>query len=918
MPSKLIRSITLFFVLVFLANSLSGCRAFRRIFHKKKAPPKVEQKVVPSTAPAVPETLPSAATQPAKPPTPPVPSPEMAPAPETKGIQIPPMPPRAPLPETQALPESAGSITVSAGAEKKVAEGSYFIIDDAQAVSVSNKPLTYQWSLFSGPPDRIQIVRGDVLQGAFKILNLGEPTPFTLKLTVSDGSSQASSNISVTGYPVRLELKSHLGGITRQVERIGEMTYVSRGRTLEIYDPQFSLVDKVNLNNPILKLSGFMSKGKSYLYALTEAGEWLLLDVTDPKAVGQSMIQKMEIPFKDLRVNSAGEEVWGISVTKDEATLWSLNDVTRPQIKWTSKGSYQGLKGAVLRGKMIYLADRQSLYSVDATTGVVLASIPTGGAVTGLDVVESGAKPSFVLTLGEGTPDLQKGDFGLRIFEIGPGGKLTNEQRFHLKGNPAVMKLHVVTNTTKLLLGVKQQDQLELRVFELATKAEIPLDIPPDLKLTALSDMATGRLNNIPMAVLADASALRVLKFNPVGNPPSRYKVEIAQTSFSTLAAGAVKMAPGGGSVFLLDFGSTKNPLVPALLEIGTTDLATKGTLILGDYSYLSDFVLTDRPRFNFAANLNDHLSEASSPETHGVETQAVETRGTPETSPPVSSADQGRGINEGTLRVFSTEAKSMKTNVSATRIFGGIKEPNESRSFGIDAYSDSSNIIVATAMGKVKGVGVRSGLSILKLTPDMDPAVILKGDLNSKITYIPLNDARDVKLANNGKLALVAAGLEGLVLVDLEKNQVVAKSNPNPGSIADRVLLSADQKKVFVSFLSSSLLATQGADVSMSVYYFNEGKLGLWGSMKGLSSVTLPYGVRTGASALSADDVYLFVANGKEGVWVYNTSDPSAPVLISKLSTYGEAAGVAVGQKYKNIYIADLVNGLELAEFGF
>jgi hypothetical protein len=69
---------------------------------------------------------------------------------------------------------------------------------------------------------------------------------------------------------------------------------------------------------------------------------------------------------------------------------------------------------------------------------------------------------------------------------------------------------------------------------------------------------------------------------------------------------------------------------------------------------------------------------------------------------------------------------------------------------------------------------------------------------------------------------------------------------------------------------------------------------------------------------ALSSDDPYLFVANGRKGVWAYNASDPSSPVLIAKLPTHGIATAVAVGQKYKNVYIADLVNGLEMAEFGF
>ena len=59
-------------------------------------------------------------------------------------------------------------------------------------------------------------------------------------------------------------------------------------------------------------------------------------------------------------------------------------------------------------------------------------------------------------------------------------------------------------------------------------------------------------------------------------------------------------------------------------------------------------------------------------------------------------------------------------------------------------------------------------------------------------------------------------------------------------------------------------------------------------------------------------------MCNGSQGLSVYNVSDPAAPVLIQRLDTFGMTANVVVGEKFKKIYMADLVNGLEVAEFGF
>ena len=915
MQKKLFSSLSLIFFLIFISLNISGCKRLRHWFKKSpekkvEAPHQAPVEDIHTTPPP-----PSAPESQAMLPPPPAaaPQPLFGESAPSNSFSNPESAPANTNPALQA-PNNSGTLSVSAGTEKKVSEGSYFLIDDAQALSPLGKPLSYQWSVVEGPAEKIQIIKGDALQGSFKVLDVNEVTPLTLRLTVSDGTEQNFANAKVTIYPAQLNLKSHLGGITRQVERLGDNTFVSRGRTLEIYDPQLNLSDKVNLENPILELTAFSLKGKNYLYATTEAGEWWLLDVSDLKNITKSPLQKSGVTFHDLSVTSSGDEAYGIALDKDKAILWNLSNPAQPQVKAELKGAYQDIKKAILIGKKIYLADRNNLNSIEASTGILNAAIPAGGNITGLEMLENGGKLYLVVSLGS-SDDKKPSDFGLRIFEIGGGGKLLNEQRFRLKGNFPIEKMVAIPKSTKLLLAVQNKEHLELKAFDLASKTETPLDFVSDPKIAILLDMATGIINNLPVAILADASALKVLKMTPVGTPPSRFKVENLKTSFSTLAAGEVKIAPGTGSLFLMDYGSMQNPNLPALLEINPNDLSLKSSLVLGDYSYFSDFVITTFPKFNFAANLND---QKTPPESQPQASSKPAATSQPSTQPAMATN------NDGFLRNFFMDPKASKSFLSSRRIFGGSQDGNESRPFGMDAKSNGGNFILATAVSKISGVGVKSGLYILRMPENADPALFIKGDLNSALTYLPLSDARDVKISENAKWAFVAAGVEGLVIVDLEKNQIVGKNIPNPGSTSDRILLSNDQKKVFVSALESSNPSfspngvTPSIPSSLYLYYFNEGQVGLWGSMKGLSSINLPYAIRTGSFDLSSDDVFLFVANGIEGVRVYNISDPSSPVLINKLPTFGLAVSVAVGQKYKNIYIADLINGLEIAEFGF
>src|SRR5262249_52046685 len=126
MPSKVLRFFSVLCLLLLLIAPLSGCKRIRKLF-KRHPKPSTEQKEAISTARAPTETRPAAPPVP-----PPVPLKPLEPRPlsgaETQASREAPASP-ASAPATQPAgplqpgpPSQAGGLTVSAGAEKKVAE----------------------------------------------------------------------------------------------------------------------------------------------------------------------------------------------------------------------------------------------------------------------------------------------------------------------------------------------------------------------------------------------------------------------------------------------------------------------------------------------------------------------------------------------------------------------------------------------------------------------------------------------------------------------------------------------------------------------------------------------------------------------------------------------------------------------------
>ncbi len=913
MPPKPLRVFLVFSLICFILFSTTSCKRLRKIFRPQK---KQEQSQKLETQPADPIPAPTAESSP----FPKGLSPESMGGAESAPVLAPPSfgasPAASPSAETQAtaetnpvaLPEIAGAITVFAGVEKKVAEGSLFVVEDAQASSGSGRPLTYHWSLTEGPSDKIQIVEGNSLKGVFKILDLDQVTSFLVTLTVQDGSSQASSPLRVWGFPGKLSAKKELGGLTRKMENVGETLLIARGRSLELYDFSLKLLGRENFESPVLNLVVLPVSERRQVYVFTENGEWYLFDLSDLNSLKKSLLQKVQPSYTQFQVDRQSPEALAVGLQGSDLKIISLQDPSRPIVR--NSVSVSGIRNLLLVGKTIYVSDQNSLSTYDASNGVLVAKIPAGGFIRSLQKISNANKVFLMMGLGE-DPAVSNAstltNYGLRIFEIGLAGRLMNEKRYNLKGNLPVREIKSLPGNTDVLIALGKEET-SFRIFNWVSGSETVLELPPSFKIGSLFDLWVGKPANIPSTApsasmpesvakgktkpppaqsagwlgLSSSDSWKILKLFNQG--AGKYKAELIRSSPSLWAAGAVNLNTAG-NVLLSDFGSAKNPTVAALLELNPEDLSVLANFTPADKIYFPDFV-SAAPGFNFALALGD----ASSAETQRTE------------SAPASQSG---------LQFFSRDEGGIKVSPLTSEMLGENRMGNVSKPLGLDAYFSADQRLLAVAVGKYSGMGARSGLYLFKFPLDLSAPALPKFDLSQKKVYIPLADARDVSISPNGKWALVAGGNEGLFLIDLEKNQIANKLSSTPPTFVDRVHWGHDLEKVFVAVLAEDLCALQD-------YYFKDGKLAFWGQAQGLHAAEFPYGKRCGDFALSADDIYAFVASGKEGVVVLNMSDMASPVSIVNNPTYGMAVGIAVGEKYKNIYIADLVNGLQLAEFGF
>jgi hypothetical protein len=303
-----------------------------------------------------------------------------------------------------------------------------------------------------------------------------------------------------------------------------------------------------------------------------------------------------------------------------------------------------------------------------------------------------------------------------------------------------------------------------------------------------------------------------------------------------------------------------------------------------------------------------------------------------PKGSYPVDG-DFQTGTPFGTVLYVAEEPKALKVGESEGRLGLALREGNENavvelskpllgavgpqgmiRPYAIAGRGTEQGLRIAVALARTAGSLGGAGLAVVEKAAALTAQAFLQGDLAKESALIPLKDSRDVAITRDGKGALVAAGTEGVLSVDLEKKAPVARMSLGSEEwLADRILLGNRGDMVIAFFLKPSsrqvLLKIFGLTPNLQMQEY--------GAITGIPAVETAQGYRAPGSALTEDDLYLFLPQGRV-LSVFNLSDAGNPVKIVESDTPGTIRQVTIANRFKDIFAALGAAGLARLEFGF
>ncbi|HEX5032915.1 MAG TPA: hypothetical protein VFW62_00420, partial [bacterium] len=456
-----------------LALLLTFSLGFGGCGKKKKKSPKPKTTAVET---ALPEETPP-------PPTPkPVPSPTAQPSPQPPATAIPSSPlaspsPQRPLatplpgvgtPQAESLPAeslpSGGLLQM--GGPIKTAEGTTLILSQVQWGGTAAAGNKFLWTLVSGPADKIRIDKVSDLRPRVTIGNLEAPAEWSLRLQASDGRNTATGDLQISAFPARLQAKQQVGGTWVGVKRMGDRWVAARGDRVEIFNPDFTPLSSFDAGRVVTQfLARLDAQGKGAIYIQAPEGNWAVFQA-DP-AQG---IKKVEFPQLGRTVRRLFPfEYEGVpyvfALLERGIELWSLAEADRPRLK-TSLGNF--LKNPLylaVAQRTIYVAEEEQIHLIDYSTGNLVASLPSGGSVTGLVTYSIDGKDYLLVAIGKDRTSQGRKDYGVRLFEVLPGGRLGAEERLSLGEQLPISRTLVIPEAAKALLIAGEDGNLSLKML---------------------------------------------------------------------------------------------------------------------------------------------------------------------------------------------------------------------------------------------------------------------------------------------------------------------------------------------------------------------------------------------------------------------------------------------------------------------
>jgi hypothetical protein len=774
-------------------------------------------------------------------------------------------------------------IQVSVGDPIKTAEGTTLILDKTEVTYAGKAKLDYSWQILSGPKELISIANPKELKPRVVIKDLQNPVDFVLRITVTDRQSEATADLKVSVFPAKLTLVKKLGGSFVGIKHMGEKWVAARGNTLLIFDPSMAPLATVVMDRPISQFFATVNAaGQGAIYVQSPEGQWAVLQSDSESGNKKSELLVLGRNIRRVVPFELDQQPYMFALLERSIDLWNLSDVKHPKLK-TSLGTF--LKDPLFLTffqRNLYVAEEDSLHLIDFSTGNLVASIPSGGSITGLATYSFEGKNYLLASIGADRTRQGRKDYGLRVFEIEANGSLGSERRLNLSNNVPVERLLVIPGAEKVLLSVQEKSGLALRMVDLRQLKEIPVTLNPPINFLALDEFETGKINGSPVAVLADSNQLRILDFKAVGTPPQQYTISEQKDIAGVVSATWIQSLPDGSRLWIGDSGTVEG-----------------GALAVADGQDLNFIKALDAPDASYPVAA-DLVSETG-------------------LSPLLYISEEPKNLapkeQEGLLGLSSNDPKLATQVELSAGLFGSSSPQGVLRPLGIAGRTTATGLRIAVAISRISGTLGGAGLAVLEKPKAQSIADFLHGAAAKGISLISLQDARDVALSADGKMAFVAAGTAGLISIDLDQKTPMARMSLGTTDwVADRVLLSHQGDMVLALFIKPSTRQSLIKIFGVT----SGGQMAEYGSIAGLSANNTVAGLRAPQVALTQDDLYLFVPTQEHVLSVFNLSNPAAPLKIVDANVEGEIRGVAIANRFKDVFLALGPAGIAKLEFGF
>lgn len=908
----------LFIVLLLL---LAGGLYWQFIYKKKSKPaPKAKAPVEkaeqerplappkPAAEPASPETLPG------KTPPPPQPGlPEGAP----EGAQLPEGGPPPPPPDAseggipKAQPGTAETqplIQIDLEDSMRLAEGTTFYMEEAKVDYGGKRSLKYQWELISGPEEKIEIQGKNELKALITLGNLEQPQDFVLGLKVTDGLTESIQQIKITGFPAKLQGVSRTGGAFTQVQHMGDKWVILRGQTLEIRNKDLKTIAQIPVETGVKNYFTTVDKtGQGSLFVQDPKGSWALYRYDPLEEFKVTRLPMMGNKIRKVVPFELNGDPYIFALLEKSVELWNLKDPKRPRLKSSLRTQLKDPMYLSFLGRNLFVADEDNIETIEFSTGQPVASVASGGSITALQTYALDDKQYLMAAIGKDRTAKQRQDYGLRLFEIGSGGRLGQERRVAIGEGAAVESAYVIPGTQQAMVKLLKEGQLNLGLYDLQKEKLLPLNFDKKPEFISIADLATGKIDGTPVALIADGNQLRVLSFQGEGTPPQSFQVKETQAFPGLLRAIWIISDAEGQNIWVGDEGSTSGGAIarlegPQLKVLSSTNVSGMVPLAAaGDrnQNLVGVLNLVGDPK-----NLPMDQAEGS------LSLFALDA-----TDPGKSSkVFLGQKTAEGELRPLGLDL-GLPAAPEAPKSKAKEKSTDEADPSNEAPKAPASGTLLGVAISRVSGALGGAGLGLFTKGRDQSNEAFLQQDLSGMMDLVPLPAARDVALTQDGKGAFLASGVDGVIGVQLQdKNPVARMSLGTKDWFADRVQLAHNG-----TFLLASFLNPGSRQVILKIFGIGENmQMQEYTTLTGLMAIETVEGLRAPGMALTSDDLYLFFPKAGKRLVVMNLSNPAKPFEITSLELMGEIRDVSLAAKFKKVLVALGSLGVVQLEFGF